>query len=222
MNAIVQLLILLAVEIAGLVALWFLLRARIRRYLDLENLLSGVREEARALVIELNETADRNVSLVEDKIAALRDVLDEVDRRMGVARRELDTREAEREVFARLSRRRPILPEEDREHPRPFPSAGPSRAEPREAPSEGPSQAPPIPLPLGARAAAEPARAESGLELPVIALSSQRIKTGPTPREEALRLYRQGFSVDVVAAKAGMTVAEVELLVELEERRSGG
>ncbi|HET7838511.1 MAG TPA: hypothetical protein VFL04_02040, partial [Rectinemataceae bacterium] len=106
-----QFLTILALDIAGLFTVWFLLRARIRRFLELENLLADVRAESRALVMELNETADRNVSLVEDRISSLRELLEEVDRRIGVAHRELDARRAERAVYDQLSRRRPIVPQ---------------------------------------------------------------------------------------------------------------
>jgi hypothetical protein len=105
-----QLLFVAAFNIAGFFLLWFLLRARIRRYLELENLLSGVREESRALVMELNETADRNVSLLEDRISVLKALLEELDRRMGVARREFEKRDVERDVYSRLASRRPIVP----------------------------------------------------------------------------------------------------------------
>ena len=41
-------------------------------------------------------------------------------------------------------------------------------------------------------------------------------------REEALDLYRRGFSADLIAARTGATVAEIELLLEIEERRAAG
>jgi hypothetical protein len=41
-------------------------------------------------------------------------------------------------------------------------------------------------------------------------------------REEALELYRRGFSADLIAARTRATVAEIELLVEIEERRAAG
>ncbi|HET7839870.1 MAG TPA: hypothetical protein VFL04_08920, partial [Rectinemataceae bacterium] len=41
----------------------------------------------------------------------------------------------------------------------------------------------------------------------------------PSRNEEAFALHRKGFSADIIAAKLGATVAEIELLVEMEERR---
>jgi hypothetical protein len=188
-----------AIEVAGLFAIWFRLKSKVRDYLELENLLSGVREEARALVLELNETADRNVSLVEDRMSALRELLDEVDRRIGVEKRELESRSIEREVYAKLSRRRPIVPAASEPVPASFPDEGP------------------IQLSLGAAEARQPARAA-----PEVRLSEDLLVSSKSKREEALELYRRGISAELIAARLGATVAEIELLVEVEERRAAG
>jgi hypothetical protein len=205
MSGLAQFFLLAAIEMAGLFGLWFLLRARIRRYLEIGNLLAGVREEARALVMELNETADRNVSLVEDRMVALRELLDELDRRIGVERRVLETRDTEREVYARLNKRRPIVPAESRSEP-PRPQV--------ETPAPAPRSEEPITLNLGASAPERP--------LPVIELAEGSVVPAKTRREEAFELYKRGFSADLIAARTGATVAEIELLIEIEERRAAG
>ena len=229
MNIMIQLLALVALDIAGLVLLWFLLRARLRRYLELENLLSGVREEARALVMELNETADRDVSLLEDRMGALRELLGEVDRRMGVARRELESRESERAAFERLRRRRPILPAQDEEE-LPIPlelrssELRPSEPRPSEAPPiEAPASLPDEPPPAGREGLLFGAVAEGRGEIPrrpEFVLAAEQLKPARSLREQAFDLYRKGFSADIIAARLGATVAEIELLVDIEERRS--
>ena len=203
MSAIAQFFALAAIELAGLFAIWFLIRSRVSRYLELENLLEGVRDAARALVLELNETADRNVSLVEDRMKALRGLLDEVDRRIGLGHKELDARATEREVYAKLSRRRPIVP-------------GPDRLEAIEPPS--PAFDAPITLSLGAAAEAS----GEGRSGPEVLVSDDLLLSSRTKREEALDLHRRGISADLIAARLGATVAEIELLVEMEERRAAG
>lgn len=206
MSAVAQFFLLAAIEVAGLFAIWFLIRARVRRFLELENLLAGVRDESRALVLELNETADRNVTLVEDRIVALRDLLSEIDRRIGVERRELDTRDNEREVYAKLSKRRPIVPAEA---PSAFAEATPAL------------DAAPITLSLGPSGASADAPAP-GRQAPEVRVAEHTVIPSRTMREEALDLYRRGFSADLIAARTGATVAEIELLVEMEERRQAG
>jgi hypothetical protein len=223
MSGVTQFFALAAIELAGLFAIWFFLKAKIRRYLELDNLLSGVREEARALVLELNETADRNVSLVEDRMLALRELLSEVDRRIGVEKREIVSRDAEREVYAKLNLRRPIVPAAARpivpaarpivpEEERPIAPAARSIIQ-AVSPSE--EESAPITLSLGAENQG-PQRS-----LPEVRVTGE-ISAARSRREEALDLYRRGISADLIAARLGATVAEIELLIEMEERRRGG
>jgi hypothetical protein len=218
-------LILVALLLGGLFAIWFLLKAKLRRYLELDSLLEGVRGEARALVLELNETADRNVSLVEDRILSLRQLLDEVDRRIGVEKRETETRKTEREVYAQLNRRRPIVPEASRTSAPDV--ARPMSSPPPAAPAKAEEQ--PITLNLGSPVlkaeeglAYPPQRQDSARAIPEIHLSEERISTARSMREQALDLHRRGISADLIAARLGATVAEIELLVEIEERRQAG
>ena len=207
MSATTQFFLLAAIETAGLFAIWFVIRSKVRRYLELENLLAGVREEARALVLELNETADRNVSLVEDRMAALRGLLGEVDRRIGVEHREIGVKNAERDLYAKLSRRRPIVP--DSVALPPSPGGG------KDSDAEAP-----ITLSLGSSDGPLPLSAQGAGQGPDIVVVSNSVVPQRTRREEALELHRRGFSADLVAARVGATVAEIELLIEMEERRS--
>jgi hypothetical protein len=210
MSALSQFFLLAAIEIGGLFLIWFLIRAKVKRYLELENLLSGVRDEARELILELNETADRNVSLVEDRMIALRSLLDEVDRRIGVQKREIEKGDTEREVYAKLNKRRPIVPEVHVKPQEPTPQTSNAAQRP-------PSDAP-ITLNLGSEA-------QSNRSFPNVRMADEPLSIVKSRREEALDLHRRGISADLIAARLGATVAEIELLVEIEERRhanSGG
>jgi hypothetical protein len=214
MSAVTQFFLLAAIEVAGLFVIWFVVRAKVRRYLELGNLLDGVRDEARALVLELNETADRNVSLVEDRMAALHELLAEADRRIAVGKKELASRESERDVYAMLNKRRPIVPE---------PASSATAIEPilqepnREALRTVALDAPVI-LTLGRSEANPPDLRRT----PEISALESSVVPGRTKREEALELYRRGFSAELIAVRTGATVAEIELLVEIEERRAAG
>ena len=203
---------LLAVDILGLAGIFFYLKAKIKRALELDSLLDSIRKEVRALNIELNETTDRNISLIEDRMKSLHELLDEADRRMGVVKRELSRHETEREVYNHLGKRAQSaqgMPSRSSEvllaaEPSPVASM-PSPASPASGkPGEGP-----IRLSLG-----------SARPMPEIIQTAGSVIPPKTRREEALDLYRQGFSADIIAKRLGATVAEIELLVSLEEGRS--
>ena len=203
----------IVIDIGGLVLIWFLLRARIARTLEIDGLLAEARKEARLLTIEINETTDRNITLVEDRLTALRELLSEADRRIGVARRETGRRQAEGEVYNRLGRRLPLRSDA-------FSGEGSDgvvslmlgeqRAAARDGQemAEGDDRGEPVSLPLGPR-------------LPEIVTSSASVIPPRGLRERAIELHRSGFSADIIAARLGATVSEIELLVSLEEGRSG-
>jgi hypothetical protein len=220
----VSFLVLLAVDLLGLAGIWFFLKAKIGRALELDSLLDSVRKEVRALNIELNETTDRNISLIEDRMKSLHELLDEADRRMGVVKRELSRRETEREVYNHLGRRaqgasRPRL-EAELPASEPLPVAQtPPEPQVRLSPAvEGEG-----PIPLSFAREKESGRAsDSPRPLPEVVRAEGSVIPPKSRREEALDLYREGFSADIIAKRLGATVAEIELLISLEEGRSRG
>jgi hypothetical protein len=54
-----------------------------------------------------------------------------------------------------------------------------------------------------------------------VSFSSAPIRPRQEFREEAIALWRKGFSSDIIAARLGATIAEVDLVVGLEEGRPG-
>jgi len=241
-----QFFVLLAIEILGLASIWLLLKARVRKTLELDSLLSDARKEVRALSIELNETADRNITLIEDRLEALRGILSEADRRMGVMKRELGSRAAEKEVYEKLSRSRPVL---RRDSTAPMtrenayePDIVANRTEGRDAanrPGLGAAAATgtmatdqiiarPVvdeaangnaSVPRSATIDEAPIRLELGRRAPEILRSRESVVPPKSLRESTVELYRKGFSAEVIAAKLGATLAEIDLLVSLEENR---
>lgn len=223
--------VLVAIDLLGLAAIWLYVKFRLRRALELDGLLEGLRKELRILNIELNETTERNISLVEDRMETLRSLLDEADRRVGVVRKEFDNRAQEREVYSRLGKPRldrasatSLDASLEREGPpkaeiRPRPAV--PAQDPREAQAEdGPAlegHAPGFPALRGE----EPIRLDLGRK-PADIVTKESVIPPKTMREAALELYNRGFSADIIAAKLGATVAEIDLLISLEEGRRMG
>ncbi len=231
-NPLGNIVIVVVIELLGLVIIYFLLKRKIEKALSLDSLLESVRKEVRALNIELNETTDRNISLIEDRVRSLHELLDEADRRIGVAKREQSRRETEAAVYTKLGRVAPILGNTEAQDDIAVPQM-PLRADSTsgfEPPVSGPSekgqsegvpelprseslntaQTEPIRLPLGTEKS-------GGLKIS----QTQSVIPPKTLREAALDLYRHGFSAEVIANKLGATVAEIELLISLEEGSRG-
>lgn len=234
--------VVVALNVTGLLVLFLYVRSRLRRALDAEGLLADLRREVSALVAELNAEADRDVTLIEDRSAELRRLLEDVERRMAVMRREASTRAGERAVLERLD----LARAESQARPAAAPTSEPRRswdpllargavgtdAPPRTVMAERggfeadarieahDGEAPVRPAPVPA-ADAEPRReaGASPAELPFVSFSSTPVKGRSDFREEAISLWRKGFSSDLIAARLGSTIAEVDLVVGLEEER---
>ena len=74
------------------VAAWLLTR-RMDRRLRPARMLDEIRGEVQSLVVELNNTTDRNVTLLEDRVAALKALLDNADKRIVSMKREIERAE---------------------------------------------------------------------------------------------------------------------------------
>jgi hypothetical protein len=97
---------LLALNLVGFLVVWLLLRDRVRRYASPAAQTAELRAEVDRLVVELNQTTERNILLLEDRIAGLTAVLAQADKRMELLRREAEKREIGARVYARLGESR--------------------------------------------------------------------------------------------------------------------
>ena len=70
---------LLALQVAGFVALYVLLRRAVMRRMSARNMVPELRSEVAALIAELNGTTERNVALLEDGIGRLQELLRSAD-----------------------------------------------------------------------------------------------------------------------------------------------
>ena len=217
--------LLLAVNLVVLGLIFLYVRGKVRKALEMEGLMDNLRKEVGELVRDLNQTTDRNITLLEDSLRALKQATEEADRRVTVLRREAERRSTESAVYDRLGRLRSEtaasvppetpLPSPEFEIKRPAPAvSGPAVVERRAAD-----------IPKSPSAATSDAEKDSNLgpgdsaSIPFVSFSSSPIRPKPPVRDEVLSLSRRGISSELIAAKLGITVAEVELIVSLEEQK---
>jgi hypothetical protein len=168
----------------------------IRRRTSRRALLTDYRDEVDRLIAEIDHATDRDTRLVEERIAALKKILEEADRRVALMSRELENRRSASELYTALGTRRPLPPQ----------SAPPPR--PASLPPDQSPEAPP-----GRPAEQSPAAApEQSPELP----PEKPVPAGPAPldpplAQRALELSRQGFAAEFIAARLDLSLAEVEL-----------
>jgi hypothetical protein len=188
----------LAVNAAALAIMFLYFRKLIRNTLGLDDVIDRVRTEVGGMIAEMNQTADRNVSLLEDRIERAQSFMKSADKRFEAIARASDERSRERDIFEKLSRARPL-------------------AQPVE-PRREMARVPPPPEPREAEAEKAPERTE-GPRGPEIRASEIQVNVGLTPSERAIRLWETGISSEIIASRLSMTVAEVDLIVAMEEQR---
>jgi DNA invertase Pin-like site-specific DNA recombinase len=97
----------LVLILVGFLLLYLLLRRRIESRTDASALLAQVRNEVDRIIVELNQTTDRNVSLLEDRLASLADLLAQADKKIGLLRRESEKHDTSTQIYSRILQRRP-------------------------------------------------------------------------------------------------------------------
>ncbi len=206
------------VDLGVLFLIFLYFRKRFRDEISLGEVLEKARREIGSLVAELNRTTDRNVTLLEDRIAAAKEAAESAARSFEAVKREKDARERERAAYDRMGRVRPLVqagePARDAK-----PAAGAEASRQRTPGPVGGSVAAETKAGDPARDAEAVRREEASGQLPLITASSEPVRTGKPPAEAALGLWERGFSAEIIASRVGMSVAEVELAIAMEEQR---
>jgi hypothetical protein len=102
-------LLILAAVAAGYAVVYFMLKKKVARTLSAAAVLREVREEVNRILVELNQTTHRNVTLIEDRIAALSELLARADKKIALVRREEEKKELADKLYSELAaRRRPV------------------------------------------------------------------------------------------------------------------
>ena len=98
----------LSASAVAFAVLYLLLTRRIRKLVDPDAILAQIRREVEELIVELNQTTERNISLMEAKLKTLAGVLQKAEKRVAVLRREASTLEQTERAYATL--RQPPAP----------------------------------------------------------------------------------------------------------------
>ncbi len=190
-------------------AVYLLLVRRIDRKLEPGRVVDNIRSEIDGIIVELNQTTDRNIGLIEDRVNRLNALLEQADRRLAVLKREIESRSGSTERYNDILRRVPRAQSEEGGHTqgsanresgqRPLASAG-GEQKPRPAPG----------------AAETPASGDRKTgESPAGQTSEGRAER----KKQIVELHRKGIASNIIANRTGTTVGEVELIISLADRK---
>lgn len=194
------LLIALAIQVLVSVALIVWTRARIRGALGSDEEIGRIRREIGSLIIELDASADRNITVLEDRLNTLKEIVAETDKRIAILSRDRGKRQVETAVYDRLGRTAPQRPRSEAASE----AASQAGSEIPGKPVERPVDQPVVPS-----------------DIPFIRFSEKPLSIEEPFADKVLSLARKGFSSDIIAARLGGTITEVELVLSMEREREG-
>lgn len=93
-----------ALAIAGYFIVYLILKAKLNKSVDPQAILESIREEVDRIIVELNSTTDRNITLMEDKVQSLTALLEQADKKIGILKREIEKHELSGKVYSELAR----------------------------------------------------------------------------------------------------------------------
>ena len=185
-------LITLILDVGGLLLIYVLLRDRVRRAASRDAQIAEIRDEVSRLLVELNRTTDRNIALIEDRIASLNELLSSADKKIGLLRRETEKHDVGTQIYSRLSE-------------------GRSRATGAQA-----AKSPPR------REREEPAQPRQERdEMPPPRQEREGVAAGKPPdiQQRVVMLHNAGFAASLIASRVGVPLGEVELIIALQQRK---
>ena len=188
-------------------AVVFLVYRSLRKRIDASSaaadLLDQIRAEIGQIMTELNQVTDRNIGLVEGKIAELSRTLEEADKKIVLLSREGEKLSVGKR-YSQLKPRVSVLPGAL--------SRGDEAMGAPEAPASEPEGEP-----TRGKDEETPGRIEGQV-------GNEAGIQGETPRsagtrEEVVAMHRQGIDRRLIAKKLHKTMGEIDLIISLEERK---
>ncbi len=179
------------------------LHSKFERRTRPEALLQEVAREVNSIIVELNQTTDRNIGLIEERIETLKGLLEKVDKRLALMRREWEQYDSTTQVYTNLRQAASggrITPFAQGQG-----EASPQR---REAPDQIPEQQP---RKRGSRPA-------TGASAASAAKTAQQNRD--EIRKQVIGLHRKGIATNIIANRVGSTLGEVELIIALHEKKA--
>jgi predicted transcriptional regulator len=195
------------------------LLAYIRRRTGARRILEDFEEEVNRLIDGIDAATDRNITLLEDRSAAIKSMLETLDRRMAAYARELERREKQETALDTLASGDGAL---RRSQGARTENAYTALGRGLRSSLQVDPQAPPVAPPDGAGrdGPAEPdgaAGTDAAEPRPRFIRSANPVKPKTPLAEQARELYRNGFSPETIAVRLGSTQAEVNLALALSD-----
>lgn len=186
------------------VILWLFFFVKYKRVFSPENILHSISEEVDKLLIEIDKTADRDLSLLEDKKNSLKALIDEADKRIQLAISE----EHKAELSQKGTRRINAATKKA--------ASAYQRAKPQ--PAENTNAEELTYRPEEHQKTVEPSVSVSSVqtELPFeVTVSEDFVQTEKTLQQKVIELWQKNLDTEFIAEKLNVTHEAVQMIVDL-------
>ncbi|MFW6338775.1 MAG: DUF6115 domain-containing protein [Alkalispirochaetaceae bacterium] len=92
----------LAFNAVILAIIYLVLNRKVEKNITPEAFLEKVRSEIESVIVDLNETTDRNITLLEERVRSLQALIKRADKQLTVLQREVEKRKESSEVYTHL------------------------------------------------------------------------------------------------------------------------
>ncbi len=188
-----------------MVAGFFYLKVQVDKVLSGEEWINRIKDEMDDLVLEINRTTEQNVTLLEEQIRRVKTLLDKADKKVLLLQEVLEKASA---VQQELTIRKPSI--ETRKTYTHLKKNQPKASADFQVFTPRPSSAPP-----SERAELfdydEPGEPPNKGETPNKKEKEQNL----LPNSHVMDLYGRGFAPGTIAQKLGISISEVELIINL-------
>jgi hypothetical protein len=172
-----------------------------------------MRDEVNNILKTIDETTERDISLVEEREKSLKSLLNDIEKRLKVYIREMEKRQGSEKAFTALTPKKPDAPASPDQAEKIYRELGKNRRFNALAQNSETAAEPPPPEYSGSLP-----NKNQAFPLPAFSVKPETASTA-TVGEQVGELLRAGFSVPVIAARLGLSIADVEFAAALLERR---
>ncbi len=191
------------------IALWFVFFNRLKRTFSPQALLSDITNEVDKLLIEINKTALEDVTLIEERVKGLRGLIDEADKRLLLLQGQEKEKKREKEVLDRLSTKREAIP--------PVRNAAKAykKLEKKDVTVDD-TESVQLSIDFDAyRIPEENTVQNAEVAIPEIIQSNNAPLADVSFKDRVLQLAKDDFSAEYISNKLGLSVTEVQLIIDL-------
>lgn len=166
---------------------FFYLKMKVDKIVSGEEWIRKIRDEIDQLILEMNQTAERNVALLENRVKVLQDLLTEADRKLLIMQKETEKSDLSRQVYSHLKKQTVEIP--------PF------------IESEKDLSGKTDEISLNSTGSSLGSKTESN--------DNKTDEDSRPLKEKVMDLYEQGFGAEIISQRLGSSISEVDLIINL-------